>query len=540
MSSSQHRTVIIIDDGSDVVKQLKLVVEFMGVNVHMLFIEDCLNNDGHLPGFVDQARLCFINYNEDNLANTFNAIDALLKREVRMPFVLMGHGGNVEDMSFVISGFLKIPTFDQLQQQFYAADAHWNRLSKTHALQGYIIEEIEQVLADIGAGVDNQDVNLQALPVASKVVKNLNENSLKLLDETLVGHCEPMQHVKQMIVRVHDKNASVLITGESGTGKEVVARILHDLSPRRNKAFVPVNCGAIPAELLESELFGHEKGAFTGAIAARAGRFEIAEGGTIFLDEIGDMPLNMQVKILRVLQERIFERVGATKSRECDVRVIAATHRNLDEMIENNTFRADLFYRLNVFPIEVPALRERVTDLPLLIPVLVKRLGEQHQTYIEFNQDAIESLARHPWPGNIRELSNLLERLLIMYPEEVITISHLPSKYRYSIHGEALVPNMPEPVYQQDVAVETAHSTSEVTASERAALFAEPETMVIPQAEIDISDGIDLKEHVATIEKTLIQRALDESEGIVARAAELLQMRRTTLVEKMRKYDMSR
>lgn len=229
------------------------------------------------------------------------------------------------------------------------------------------------------------------------------------LFRSLVGTSREIQGVREMMTQVANKDVTVLITGESGTGKEVVARNLHYHSDRREGPFVPVNCGAIPAELLESELFGHEKGAFTGAINSRAGRFEMAEGGTLFLDEIGDMPLNMQVKILRVLQERCFERVGANKSQPVNVRVIAATHRNLEEMITEGTFREDLYYRLNVFPIEMPSLRERTEDIPLLLSELVSRLESENRGSIRFNSAAIMSLCQHEWSGNVRELANLVE-----------------------------------------------------------------------------------------------------------------------------------
>jgi sigma-54 specific flagellar transcriptional regulator A len=251
------------------------------------------------------------------------------------------------------------------------------------------------------------------------------------LFRSLVGTSREIQNVREMMAQVADKDVSVLITGESGTGKEVVARNLHYNSPRRDKPFVPVNCGAIPAELLESELFGHEKGAFTGAINSRAGRFEMAEGGTLFLDEIGDMPLNMQVKILRVLQERCFERVGSNKTQPVDVRIIAATHRNLEQMIIENTFREDLFYRLNVFPIELPSLKERSEDIPLLMNELVSRMESEQRGSIRFNSAAIMSLCQHEWSGNVRELANLVERMAIMHPFGVIGVQDLPAKYRH-------------------------------------------------------------------------------------------------------------
>ena len=545
---SLNRSVVIVDNGQEFGKQLKLVLEFMGTQVFMLQAHDCLEDA--LPGFVNKSRLCFVPF-DDNLSElSLQIIARILSESVAMPFVLTGHSGGLDNMSFVIGGVRTMPTFEQLQQFLFAADAHWARLSKAVALQVYVREEIDTALESLQVNVDmsalgQTDSSDEFSESRKRKARELNTTAKQHLDENLVGDCEAMQHVKDMIARVHDKNASVLITGESGTGKEVVARMLHDLSPRRNKSFVPVNCGAIPAELLESELFGHEKGAFTGAIAARAGRFEIAEGGTLFLDEIGDMPLNMQVKILRVLQERVFERVGGTKSKACDVRVIAATHRNLEDMIETQSFRADLFYRLNVFPIEVPALRQRVADLGKLVPVLVKRLSAQHETNIELNKEAIESLARHNWPGNIRELSNLLERLMIMYPGEIVEMSDLPHKYRYSLHGEDRVASgtqgEPAEHYQTFNANEAMDDgSSEVTADERAALFGHHEEPSIPHSISLGSEGIDLKDDIANIEMDLIQQALDSSDGVVARAAELLQMRRTTLVEKMRKYDMNR
>ncbi|MCR6651157.1 MAG: sigma-54 dependent transcriptional regulator [Cellvibrionaceae bacterium] len=336
------------------------------------------------------------------------------------------------------------------------------------------------------------------------------------LFRSLVGTSRHIQAVRAMMSQVADKDVTVLIAGESGTGKEVVARNLHYHSPRRDKPFVPVNCGAIPAELLESELFGHEKGAFTGAINSRAGRFEMAEGGTLFLDEIGDMPLHMQVKILRVLQEKSFERVGGNKTFQTDVRIIAATHRNLEAMIEKGEFREDLYYRLHVFPIEMPSLKERAEDIPLLINELVSRMESEKRGSIRFNSAAILSLCRHSWPGNVRELANLVERMAIMHPYGVIGVQDLPAKYCH-------------------VAVEEDFPLGETTElSSGPSVVSMSDRVLLPES------GIDLKEYINGLEQSLIQQALDDSGGIVARAAERLAMRRTTLVEKMRKYGMQR
>jgi sigma-54 dependent transcriptional regulator, flagellar regulatory protein len=329
---------------------------------------------------------------------------------------------------------------------------------------------------------------------------------------TLVGTSPGMRAVRRMMAQVADTDATVLVLGESGTGKEVVARNLHDYGRRRNGPFVPVNCGAIPAELLESELFGHEKGAFTGALTARAGRFELARGGTLFLDEIGDMPLSMQVKLLRVLQERTFERVGGTQTLDADVRIICATHKNLDDMIARGSFREDLYYRINVFPIEMPALRERVEDLPLLVNELVARLERDRRGTVRFSSGAMESLRRHGWPGNVRELSNLVERMGIMNPGGIIGLADLPAKLRH-VEGDE---------EQFDLPVADAMPANIPCGTDA----------LLPL------NGLDLKEYLQDIEKTLIQQALDDCAGVVARAADRLRLRRTTLVEKLKKYEL--
>jgi sigma-54 specific flagellar transcriptional regulator A len=335
-----------------------------------------------------------------------------------------------------------------------------------------------------------------------------------------------MRDIHRLIEQVAPFDSNVLILGESGTGKEMVARHIHELSGRGRHPFVPVNCGAIPAELLESELFGHEKGAFTGALTTRIGRFEHAEGGTLFLDEIGDMSLQMQVKLLRVLQERSFERVGSNRTLGCNVRIIAATHRDLEAAIDEGRFREDLFYRLNVFPMQLPPLRERLEDLPLLIEHLVERLVPASGRVIRFDSAALDCLARHAWPGNVRELANLLERLTILFPGTTIGIDDLPERYR----NAAVLAGFPMP-------------------NAAPAPCAPPEPPASPLASEAPSDeyadgllprgGLDLKDHLCAIELGLIRQALEEADGTVAEAARLLRMRRTTLVEKLRKYRLS-
>jgi sigma-54 dependent transcriptional regulator, flagellar regulatory protein len=349
-----------------------------------------------------------------------------------------------------------------------------------------------------------------------------HDKSLELF-RSMTGQSNSMQGIRRLIEQVAASDASVLILGESGTGKEVAARNLHYLSGRCNKPFVPINCGAIPAELLESELFGHEKGAFTGALTSRQGRFEIAQGGTIFLDEIGDMPLPMQVKLLRVLQERTFERVGSSVSINTDVRIIAATHRNLEEEVKQNRFREDLFYRLNVFPIELPPLRERADDISLLINELVARLERDKRGSVRLSPNAVKSLMQCEWPGNIRELANLIERLCILYPYGVVDLKELPSEYQKNKGIE----NYPQP----ELAERRGEARDKIT-------NVQPITSG-PIANLP-ENGVNLKEFVAKLEISYIEQALVEEDWVVARAAKRLGMRRTTLVEKMRKYELQK
>jgi len=322
-------------------------------------------------------------------------------------------------------------------------------------------------------------------------VDNQGKNRSVILFRSLVGSSESIKNIRHMMKQVMNSDATVLILGESGTGKEVVARNLHYHSDRRDKPFIAVNCGAIPADLLESELFGHEKGAFTGAIATRKGRFEMAEGGTLFLDEIGDMPQPMQVKLLRVLQERTIERVGGKKSIKIDVRIISATHHDLEQEIKEGHFREDLFYRLNLFPIRMPPLRDRMDDITLLINELISRIESQGRPSIHLLPEAIEAMSGYSWPGNIRELANMIERLVILYPNKEVKASDLPRK------------------------------------------FQQAETKTGAKA---THDGLDLKEYLAKTEKTLIQETLKEHNNDVTATAEYLHIRETTLLEKMKKH----
>ena len=318
------------------------------------------------------------------------------------------------------------------------------------------------------------------------------------VENILLGDSRAMRALRDLVVQVGPSDASVLIQGETGTGKELVAWSIHQASERAGGPFVPVNCGAIPAELLESELFGHEKGAFTGAIANRQGRFELAAGGTLFLDEIGDMPLDMQVKLLRVCRKRHLSE-WAVRSLQADVRVVAATHQDLESLVAEKKFREDLFYRLDVFPIETPALRDRGADIGLLISHQVKQLGADGLT---FTEKAIGQLQKHTWPGNVRELMNLVERMSILHAGKEVDIPQLPETYRFGVETEVAVP----------------------TSGDRA----------LPE------EGIDLKDFLARTEIQMIEDALDRTGGVVAKAAELLGLGRTTLVEKMKKLGIER
>jgi sigma-54 specific flagellar transcriptional regulator A len=361
------------------------------------------------------------------------------------------------------------------------------------------------------------------------------------------GQSPAIRQILTLIDQVAAHDSSVLILGESGTGKEVVARAIHNASPRRHRPFIAVNCGAIPADLLESELFGHEKGSFTGAVATRKGRFELADGGTLFLDEIGDMSLPMQVKLLRVLQERVFERVGSALQYRCNVRIIAATHRNLEDSITRGTFREDLFYRLNVFPIDMPSLRSRKEDLATLIGDFSEMNVAAGRARVVLTAGAMECLERYNWPGNVRELGNLIERLSILCNGRPVGVADLPPRYRpadwtptadHDRLADVFAATAPKASVVEEIVPPVADTTAlehETRLSEREVLLMleDPE---VSRGTVLPPGGIDLRAHVSGIEESLIRQALERSNGVVAQAARLLQLRRTTLVEKLRKY----
>jgi len=315
----------------------------------------------------------------------------------------------------------------------------------------------------------------------------------------MVGTSEAMRTLHEFIDKVADSDSTVLIQGESGTGKELVARMLHFNSLRRDRPLVPVNCGAIPENLLESELFGHEKGAFTGAMATRMGRFELAHGGTLFLDEVGEMSPPLQVKLLRALQERAFERVGGTKTVRVDVRIIAATNQDLEQAVQEKRFRKDLYYRLSVIPVMMPPLRERQSDVPLLVDHFLKQFNDAKGTSVRsLDTDSMAALCQYDWPGNIRELENLVERLVILKKNGVITPADLPDKIRQSQPAQAAPRTATEPVSFNGT-------------------------------------GVDLMKEIEQYENRLILEALRQTNGVTSKAAQLLRLNRTTLVEKLKR-----
>ena len=467
--------ILVVQEPSTENSTLKVIFDFIGEPTVLCHFDDALNISAK------GSWLGVVFYITKSGKKEIDCIKRVQKNHPYLPVILIGSAPVTQRVSSAIANRFVINIDIPLSYATVLEALHRCQISQEN-----------------NEDVDNQGINQ---PVA--------------LFKSLVGISRSIQKVRSLVEHVADSDANVLIFGESGTGKEVVARNLHEHSKRCNKPFVAINCGAIPAELLESELFGHEKGAFTGAHSARKGRFELADGGTLFLDEIGDMPLSMQVKLLRVLQERCFERVGSNKTIEVNVRVIAATHRNLEKEIREGRFREDLFYRLNVFPIKMPALRCRTEDIPLLVNELTAKIESENRPGVRIMNDALEALCDYLWPGNVRELANLIERLSILYPNGIVDKSTLPKRFRLC----------PKQHTNDDALIEGVMDCG---------------------VRVDINDlnisaqGIDLKEHLIKTELSLINQALSQNDWVVARAASFLNMRRTTLVEKMRKYNLSR
>ncbi len=482
--------VLLIDDNKTRSSQLEIVLKFMEYQVETAVS----SNFTITPSELDPLFSIFVG---DGMDRQAVVIKDIVNRVEKVPVILVTDKGGALQVSTVISKMV----FQVLEWPF------------THTVLKLIIDKFPAACSE------PQEVQRS---VADRRVYDRRSPSI----DRLKGHSPAIARVRKMIAQVAESDATVLLLGESGTGKEVVARALHEASLRVSKPFVPINCGAIPGELLESELFGHEKGAFTGALSARQGRFEMAEGGTLFLDEIGDMPMAMQVKLLRVLQERCFERVGSNKTINCDVRVIAATHRSLEHEIKEQRFREDLFYRLNVFPIEMPALKDRPEDIPLLVKDIIARMEAANRGSVRLTDRALGVLMQHNWPGNVRELANLIERLAIIYPRALVDVSDLSEKFQCYDVPVGIKINIDE-MDQEDP------EQLNVINNDNTSNLIESLTHLPKQ-------GIDLKEYLNVLEGDLIRQALDECKGVVAHAAKRLNMRRTTLVEKLRKYDLER
>ncbi|MFB0976244.1 MAG: sigma-54 dependent transcriptional regulator [Myxococcota bacterium] len=365
----------------------------------------------------------------------------------------------------------------------------------------YLEKPFEQERLDVIRRLVDQAIEHGRLKAENRALHSQLQSRYKF--DNIVGKSQALQRVLSVVEKVADTDSTVLITGESGTGKELIARALHYNSSRANRMMVTVNCGAIPEELLESELFGHVKGAFTNAVNHREGRFALADGGTIFLDEIGDMSPNLQVKLLRVLQERTFEPVGSSKTVKVNVRVIAATNQHLEEMIEQKQFREDLYYRLNVLPIESPPLRDRADDIPLLIHHFIDIGNQQKNMKIDgISEEAMKLLVNYRWPGNVRELENMVERVMILRETGDILGEDLPAQF----HSQQTGPN------------------GASDGNERQSL-----------APLISSDGISFNDVIGDLETDLILQALEQTHWNKNRAAQLLGLNRTTLLEKIKK-----
>lgn len=366
----------------------------------------------------------------------------------------------------------------------------------------------------------------------------------------IIGQSTSLVEVFKILDKVAPTDSTVLVTGESGTGKELLVRALHANSRRADCPFVPINCGAIPKELLESELFGHEKGAFTHAIRSRPGRFELADGGTIFLDEIGEMDLSLQVKILRVLQEKEIERVGGTGCKKVDVRIVAATNRDLESEVTAGRFREDLYYRLNVIPLHLPPLRERGMDILILAQCFLERFCQKkNRPLLRLGEDTARVLLAYGWPGNVRELENFMERLSILVDGDCVQVDDLPAKIRDNVGPLDSLPPLPEGALGASAAPLSPSAPAPAPHAATTAPSQPPAgptgTVVAPAAgggqfvwpDLSVleAQGVNLKDFLEAVEFRLIDEALQRADGVKNQAAELLGIKRTTLIEKLKK-----
>ena len=362
---------------------------------------------------------------------------------------------------------------------------------------------------------------------------NKDTSILNKINEIIDGDSSETKSMKNLIAMVSQTDSTALILGETGTGKDVVAQAIHKCSSKKGP-FVTINCAAIPSELLESELFGHEKGSFTGADKLRKGRFEQSSGGSLFLDEIGDMPLPLQAKLLRAIENRSIQRVGGSEDIKIDLRLICATHRDLEKKVESGEFRADLFFRINVLPINVPSLAERRNDIPSLQSKLLKNLDLEKSVEPIFTPDAITALSKHNWPGNVRELKNVIERACIIFPGKEITSSN--------VYENLLRLKVPTIAEEQDAIWEMTGDLGEINEIEINDVNDPEDFLPHPKNYknwFTFYDEIDLRRHLQDVEIVLIEEALQKTNNKVALAADKLKLRRTTLIEKMKKYSIN-
>jgi len=356
---------------------------------------------------------------------------------------------------------------------------------------------------------------------------NNNTEIPKSITNLISGVSSPANELRRLISVVAPTGSSALILGPTGSGKELVAKGIHAASGRKGP-LISVNCAAIPTELLESELFGHEKGSFTGADKARSGRFELSSGGTLFLDEIGDMPLSLQSKLLRALENKTIQRVGGDKEIKIDLRLICATHQNIDKFVESGKFRADLYFRINVFPIIVPNLAERIVDIPVIVNVMLNELKKEGGTIPSFEQSALQELGRYNWPGNIRELRNVVERASVLFPDQVITGKN--------VLDNLLRLKVPDPQVEREELWDATTNLSFIPDEEIENQSSPP--LPHPSHYNDwflFFENIDIRRHLSDVEEVLIKAAIEKCDGHITKAAEILKLNRTTLIEKMKK-----
>lgn len=353
------------------------------------------------------------------------------------------------------------------------------------------------------------------------------------MNDIIKGDCEATTQLKKLVNMVSGSNSTVLLRGETGCGKDVVARAIHSSSSRKGD-LVNVNCAAIPSELLESELFGHEKGSFTGADSQRQGRFELSNNGTLFLDEIGDMPMSLQAKLLRAIETKKIQRVGGKKEIELDLRLICATHQNIEKKIEEGSFRSDLFFRINVFPIEIPTLAERKEDIPILVSYIINEIKNNGSVVPKFDDSALKALKDYLWPGNVRELKNVIERASIIFPDKSINSKNV----RDNLIRISLPDDNEEKENLWELTTDLVSISGEISEDDSTS-----EGLPHPshyKKWFKYMDKIDLRRHLSEVEITLIEAALEKNKGSVTRTAECLKINRTTLIEKMKKLSIQK